>query len=49
MNKVKQFFKTWFLWELLIGMSLTGRYLFARKLTVQYSEEKTPMSPVFRC
>ncbi|MEW5838043.1 MAG: NADH-quinone oxidoreductase subunit NuoI [Pseudomonadota bacterium] len=48
MNQVKQFFKTWFLWELLIGMSLTGRYLFARKFTVQYPEEKTPMSPRFR-
>ena len=48
MNQLKQFFKTWFLWELLIGMSLTGRYLFARKFTVQYPEEKTPMSPRFR-
>ncbi|MGD9888095.1 MAG: NADH-quinone oxidoreductase subunit NuoI [Halothiobacillaceae bacterium] len=48
MNKVKQFFKTWFLWELLVGMRLTGRYLFARKFTVQYPEEKTPMSPRFR-
>jgi len=48
MNKVKQFFKTWFLWELLLGMQLTGRYFFARKFTVQYPEEKTPMSPRFR-
>jgi len=48
MNAIKQFFKTWFLWELLLGMKLTGRYLFARKFTVQYPEEKTPMSPRFR-
>ena len=27
---------------------LTGRYLFARKVTVQYPEEKTPMSTRFR-
>ena len=48
MSQIKRFFKTWFLWELLIGMQLTGRYLFARKFTVQYPEEKTPMSPRFR-
>jgi len=29
-------------------MSVTGRYFFARKITVQYPEEKTPMSPRFR-
>jgi NADH-quinone oxidoreductase subunit I len=48
MNAIKQFIKTWFLWELLLGMKLTGRYLFARKFTVQYPEEKTPLSPRFR-
>ena len=34
--------------ELFKGMRLTGRYLFARKITVMYPEEKTPMSPRFR-
>ena len=29
-------------------MRLTGRYLFARKITVRYPEEKTPQSPRFR-
>ncbi len=29
-------------------MSVTGKYLFAPKITVQYPEEKTPMSPRFR-
>jgi NADH-quinone oxidoreductase subunit I len=29
-------------------MRLTGRYLFSRKFTVQYPEEKTPQSPRFR-
>jgi NADH-quinone oxidoreductase subunit I len=43
-----RFFKSFFLWELLKGMRLTGRYLFARKVTVQYPEEKTPQSPRFR-
>ena len=30
------------------GLGLTGRILFGRKFTVQYPEEKTPMSPRFR-
>jgi NADH-quinone oxidoreductase subunit I len=34
--------------ELLKGMRLTGRFLFARKITVQFPEEKTPQSPRFR-
>lgn len=34
--------------ELFQGLSLTGRYLFRRKFTVQYPEEKAPISPRFR-
>ena len=45
---VKHFFSTFLLWELLKGLSLTGRYLFARKITVQFPEEKTPQGPRFR-
>ncbi|MGC2458467.1 MAG: NADH-quinone oxidoreductase subunit NuoI [Gallionellaceae bacterium] len=41
-------FRTFFLVELLKGMALTGRYFFARKITVQFPEEKTPQSPRFR-
>jgi NADH-quinone oxidoreductase subunit I len=48
MNAVRNFVRSFLLWELLIGMRLTGRYLFSRKITVQYPEEKTPMSPRFR-
>ena len=36
------------LWELFKGLQLTGKYLFRRKITVQYPEEKTPQSPRFR-
>src|SRR5678810_1022891 len=46
--RIKQLFDTWFLAELLKGMSLTGRYFWARKITVQFPEEKTPQSPRFR-
>jgi len=34
--------------ELFRGLALTGRYLFSRKITVQFPEEKTPQSPRFR-
>ena len=37
-----------FLKELVKGLALTGRHLFARKITVQFPEEKTPQSPRFR-
>lgn len=45
---IKDFFKSLFLKELLKGLALTGRYLFARKITVLYPEERTPISPRFR-
>ena len=48
MNTIVNFFRSFLLLEMLRGMALTGRYLFARKITVQYPEEKTPMSPRFR-
>jgi len=40
--------KSLFLLELLQGMRVTGRYLFERKFTVQYPEERAPVSPRFR-
>jgi NADH-quinone oxidoreductase subunit I len=48
MQALKHFIKSFFLWELILGLKLTGRYLFAKKITVQYPEEKTPQSPRFR-
>ncbi len=48
MNRIKDFFSTFLLFELLKGMMLTGRYMFARKITVHFPEEKTPQSPRFR-
>ena len=47
-RSVKDFFQTFLLYELVKGMVLTGRNLFARKITVQFPEEKTPQSPRFR-
>jgi NADH-quinone oxidoreductase subunit I len=48
MQRFVRFIKSLFLLELMKGMRVTGRYLFARKFTVQYPEEKAPISPRFR-
>ncbi len=48
MSVVVDYFKSLTLWELLKGLKLTGTYLFERKITIQYPEEKTPQSPRFR-
>ncbi len=48
MSTILSYIKSLFLWELLKGMKLTGKYLFAKKITVQYPEEKTPQSYRFR-
>lgn len=48
MGSMKEIFNSLLLKELLKGMAVTGRYFFARKITVQYPEEKTPQSFRFR-
>jgi len=45
---IREFFDSLLLRELVKGLALTGRYAFARKITIQYPEEKTPYSPRFR-
>ena len=47
-GRIREFFRTFLLFELVRGMMLTGRHLFARKVTIQFPEEKTPQSPRFR-
>jgi len=41
-RRLQQYSKSFLLWELLLGLKLTGRHLFSRKITLQYPEEKTP-------
>ena len=48
MGAVKDFFISIALVELVKGLALTGRHLFARKITISYPEERTPQSPRFR-
>jgi NADH-quinone oxidoreductase subunit I len=48
MTAMTNYFKSLLLVELFQGLVLTGKYFFRKKITVQYPEEKTPMSPRFR-
>ncbi|MET0106584.1 MAG: NADH-quinone oxidoreductase subunit NuoI [Sedimenticola sp.] len=48
MKILTDYIKSLFLLELFKGLNLTGRYLFKKKFTVQYPEEKAPVSPRFR-
>ena len=45
---IKYYFKSFFFLELFKGLNVTGRYFFRKKFTVQYPEQKTPISPRFR-
>ena len=45
---IRHYFKSFLLLELLAGLKLTGKYFFKRKITVQFPEEKTPLSRRFR-
>ena len=45
---MRNIIKTFALWELLKGLSVTIRKFFQPKFTVNYPEEKTPQSPRFR-
>ena len=48
MEAIKDFFGSLMLRELFKGLALTGRYLFKRKITLNYPFEKGPLSPRFR-
>ena len=47
-SRLRDLLRSFLLVELVKGLALTGRNLFARKVTVQYPEEQTPQSPRFR-
>jgi NADH-quinone oxidoreductase subunit I len=48
LERVKDLASSLMLTELMKGLRLTGRYMFSRKITVMYPEEKTPKSARFR-
>lgn len=47
-NNIVRVVKSFLLWELILGLKLTGKNIFARNITIQYPEEETPRSPRFR-
>ena len=45
---LKKFLKTFFLWEIVIGLKTTFKKMCSRSFTILYPEEFTPKSPRFR-
>src|SRR6478736_9738123 len=43
-----RYIKSFSFWDLLVGMKVTGKYFWKKKITIQYPDEKTPASPRFR-
>lgn len=48
MKRLRSYFKTWFLADLLAGLKVTLREFFAPKTTIMYPEERAPKSPRYR-
>lgn len=48
MKQLIRTLKSFTLWELFAGLFVTGRAFFTKKITIQYPEEETPISPRFR-
>lgn len=48
MQRLLGYIKSFSLYDLLVGMRVTGKYFWKKKFTIQYPEEKTPVSPRFR-
>ncbi len=48
MNSIRHYIKSFLFLELLKGLAVTWRHMVQKKITIQYPEEKTPMSPRFR-
>ncbi len=45
---IKDLFSSFLLTELFKGMALTGKHFLRKNITIQFPEEKTPLSPRFR-
>ncbi|CDZ75932.1 NADH-quinone oxidoreductase subunit I [Legionella massiliensis] len=45
---IRHYLRSYLLLELLAGLKVTGKYFFKKKVTVQFPEESTPLSPRFR-
>ena len=45
---IRHYLRSFLLIDLLRGLAVTGRYFFKKKITIQFPEETTPISPRFR-
>lgn len=48
LTAVKDVLSSFMLAELFKGLALTGRHFLSKNITIQFPEEKTPLSPRFR-
>ncbi|MDP3560256.1 MAG: NADH-quinone oxidoreductase subunit NuoI [Legionellaceae bacterium] len=48
MQYIKHYLRSFLFLELLAGLAVTLKYFFKKKITVQFPEEHTPISPRFR-
>jgi len=48
MKQFMSYIKTFALWELLKGLSVTQKQFFKKGVTLEYPDEKTPQSHRFR-
>ena len=48
LTAIKQVFSSFMLAELFKGMALTGRFFWSKNITIQFPEERTPLSHRFR-
>ena len=47
-TNIRHYLRSFLLIDLLLGLKLTGKYFFKKKITIQFPEEETPLSPRFR-
>ncbi|MDQ5884084.1 MAG: NADH-quinone oxidoreductase subunit [Pseudomonadota bacterium] len=47
-SNIRHYLRSFLFVDILRGLRLTGKYFFKKKITVQFPEEKTPISPRFR-
>ena len=47
-TSVTDFFKSFLLLDFLKGFGVTGKHFLSKNITIQFPEEKTPLSPRFR-
>jgi NADH-quinone oxidoreductase subunit I len=45
---IRHYLRSFLFIELLGGLSVTGKHFFKKKVTIQFPEERTPLSPRFR-